>query len=44
MNVTKEWVNEHGEGHWLVSNGIYSEYCDDSELSETMARLSHDAH
>ena len=43
MNITKEWINEHGEGYWLVSNGIESEACDDAELSATMIRLSRDA-
>lgn len=39
MDVTKYWVNEHGEGHWVVSNGEITESCDDNELSETIKRL-----
>lgn len=39
-DVTKKWINEHGEGHWEVTNGIEFESCDDGELSENIRRLS----
>ena len=42
-DVKKKWINEHGEGHWEVTNGIEFESCDDGELSETIRRLSESA-
>ena len=41
--VEKKWINEHGEGHWEVTNGIEFESCDDYELSDTIRRLSESA-
>lgn len=37
--ITKKWVNEHGEGHWLITCGDYQIHCDDGELSEVMEEL-----
>lgn len=36
LEVTKKWVNEHGEGHWEVSDGVSTIACDDSELSDVI--------
>ena len=30
--ITRRWVNEHGEGHWVYSNGYSEMHVDDSEL------------
>ena len=37
--ITKQWITENGEGHWLVSCGDYAVSCDDSELSDTIREI-----
>lgn len=39
MDVEVRWRNEHGEGHWEVTDGICTVSCDDSELTETINEL-----
>ena len=41
-DIIKKWRNEHGEGHWEVSNGIRTVSCDDYELTETIEELRSD--
>ena len=41
--VNKEWINEHGEGHWLVTYGNVSVSCDDNELEEVIEELTCEA-
>ena len=38
--ITKRWVVENGEGHWEVSNGIYTISCDSNELEDTIEEMS----
>lgn len=42
MVIKKRWVMEHGEGHWVVTNGVRTLSCDDTELMEVIAELEKD--
>lgn len=39
MIITKKWVMECGIGHWVVSNGVQTLTCDDSELDDIILEL-----
>ncbi len=39
MDITKQWVVENGEGHWLIRTGDVIVTCDDGELNEILQEL-----
>ncbi len=34
--ITKQYINEHGEGHWRLTDGKLSLTCDLDELTEAL--------